>query len=177
MYNVLEKLRAGERIEGKDREVYEQGLVGVLRKLHDDIDAEVAAAYGWPVNLTEHDLLQRLVDLNRERATEEALGVVRWLRPEYQNRKGTGAPASGQQIAADLALPSAASTGKAPWPATIQLQIAAVHAALEELQEASSTDIARRFTRVRASSIEPLLQGLSFIGKAQPLANGRFHIG
>jgi len=177
MYNVLEKLRAGERIEGKDREVYEQGLVGVLRKLHDDIDAEVAAAYGWPMDLPEHDLLQRLVDLNRERAAEEARGVVRWLRPEYQNRKGTGAPASGQQITADLALPSAASTGKAPWPATIQLQIAAVHAALEEMQEASPTDIARRFTRVRAASIEPLLQGLSFIGKAQPLANGRFHIG
>ena len=46
MYNVLEKLRAGERIEGKDREIYDQGLIGILRDLHDQIDREVAAAYG-----------------------------------------------------------------------------------------------------------------------------------
>jgi hypothetical protein len=32
MYNVLEKLRAGERIEGKDKEIYDQGLVGILRE-------------------------------------------------------------------------------------------------------------------------------------------------
>ena len=48
MYNVLEKLRAGEPIEGRDRETYDAGLVGILRQLHDEIDAETARAYGWP---------------------------------------------------------------------------------------------------------------------------------
>lgn len=45
MYNVLEKLRAGEQIEGKDREIYDQGLIGILRDLHDRIDVAVADAY------------------------------------------------------------------------------------------------------------------------------------
>lgn len=32
----------------------------------------------------EEELLQRLVDLNHQRAAEEAKGKIRWLRPEYQ---------------------------------------------------------------------------------------------
>lgn len=39
MYNVLEKLRAGETIEGKDKDIYDQGLIGILRDLHDQIAA------------------------------------------------------------------------------------------------------------------------------------------
>ena len=34
------------KVEGRDRETYDQGLVGILRGIHDRIDAEVAAAYG-----------------------------------------------------------------------------------------------------------------------------------
>lgn len=45
IYNVLEKLRAGERIEGRDRETYDAGLIGILRDIHDRIDAAVAEAY------------------------------------------------------------------------------------------------------------------------------------
>ncbi len=44
MYNVLEKLRAGEVIEGKDKDIYDQGLIGILRDLHDRIDAAMADA-------------------------------------------------------------------------------------------------------------------------------------
>ncbi|MFN4130776.1 MAG: RNA-binding protein, partial [Paracoccaceae bacterium] len=74
MYNVLEKLRAKERIEGRDKETYDQGLIGILRDLHDQIDTAVAEAYGWPATLTDDEILHRLVDLNRERAAEEARG-------------------------------------------------------------------------------------------------------
>jgi hypothetical protein len=42
MYNVLEKLRAGGTIDGKDKDIYDQGLIGILRDLHDQIDAAVA---------------------------------------------------------------------------------------------------------------------------------------
>lgn len=172
IYNVLEKLRAGERIEGKDREVYEQGLVGILRKLHDDIDAEVAAAYGWPVDLPENDLLQRLVDLNRERAAEEARGLVRWLRPDYQNPAGRSAASQGEQVEADLdVVPVAAKT---PWPKTLPLQIAAVRAALEELGEATPEQVARRFARARTASVQPLLESLTALGQAQITEGGRF---
>lgn len=174
MYNVLEKLRAGERIEGKDREVYEQGLVGILKKLHDDIDAEVAAAYGWPVNLPEHDLLQQLVDLNRERAAEEAKGRVRWLRPAYQNPAGRAVAVKGEQIEADFA--GRAASGKALWPKLLPQQIAAVQGALTELGEATPEEIARRFMRGRAASIQPLLESLSIIGRAEASADGRYHL-
>ncbi|MBS0557004.1 MAG: class I SAM-dependent DNA methyltransferase [Proteobacteria bacterium] len=47
MYNVLEKLRSGDALTAKERTIHEQGLVSVLRQLHDDLDAAVLDAYGW----------------------------------------------------------------------------------------------------------------------------------
>ena len=84
MYNVLERERSGEVLSDKERKIHQRGLVSILRQLHDELDAAVAAAYGWPADLDEQEILQRLVDLNAERAAEEARGLVRWLRPEYQ---------------------------------------------------------------------------------------------
>ena len=84
MYNVLERERSGEVLSDKERKIHQRGLVSILRQLHDELDAAVAAAYGWPTDLDEQEILQRLVDLNAERAAEEARGLVRWLRPEYQ---------------------------------------------------------------------------------------------
>ena len=46
MYNVLEKLRAGEPLSKKEQLIHEQGLVSVLKQIHDDLDAAVFAAYG-----------------------------------------------------------------------------------------------------------------------------------
>jgi hypothetical protein len=57
-------------------------------KIHDDLDATVFAAYGWPATLSDEEILERLVALNHERAEEEKRGIVRWLRPEFQNRRG-----------------------------------------------------------------------------------------
>ena len=51
MYNVLEKLRSGEALTDKEREIHEQGLVSVLKQIHDDLDAAVFDAYGWPATL------------------------------------------------------------------------------------------------------------------------------
>lgn len=84
MYNVLEKLRAGESLTKKEQETHEQGLVSILKQLHDDLDAAVFEAYSWPANLSDEEILEHLVALNAERATEEAKGHIRWLRPEYQ---------------------------------------------------------------------------------------------
>ena len=61
MYNVLEKLRAGEPLTARDKTVHEQGLVSVLREIHDEFDAAVFDAYGWPVTLTDEEILARLV--------------------------------------------------------------------------------------------------------------------
>jgi type II restriction/modification system DNA methylase subunit YeeA len=39
-----------------------------LDAAHRDLDAAVAAAYGWPVDLTDEQILERLFKLNQERA-------------------------------------------------------------------------------------------------------------
>ena len=36
-----------------------------LRTAHAELDAAAADAYGWPADLANHELLQRLVRLNR----------------------------------------------------------------------------------------------------------------
>ena len=87
-YNVLEKLRSGEALTAKEKVVHEHGLVGVLKSLHDELDAAVLQAYGWADLALPADtdtLLLRLVELNAKRAAEEAAGTVRWLRPEFQD--------------------------------------------------------------------------------------------
>jgi Mg/Co/Ni transporter MgtE len=58
--------------------------VSLLLALHQKLDAAVAQAYGWPEDLSDVDILERLVALNHDRAVEEAQGRIRWLRPEYQ---------------------------------------------------------------------------------------------
>ena len=123
MYNVLDTLRSGTALSAKERSIHEQGLVSVLRQLHDDLDATVLDAYGWsdllPLLRVAHGndapaegqnrddakrafdeaILERLVALNAERAAEEARGHVRWLRPEFQNpQAGDTAP---QQVQLD----------------------------------------------------------------------------
>jgi hypothetical protein len=84
MYNVLEKLRGGGVLDNDDEDIKERGLVLILKELHDKLDALVARAYGWPEQLSDDDILARLVALNAERAEEEKRGLVRWLRPSYQ---------------------------------------------------------------------------------------------
>ncbi len=89
MYNVLDKLRGGQALTAPEKVIYENGLVTVLRTLHDELDAAVLASYGWSdLNLPDSTplLLLRLVALNRKRSAEEATGTIRWLRPEFQTR-------------------------------------------------------------------------------------------
>ena len=47
MYNVLEKLRTGEPLSAKDKTIHDQGLVTLLKQIHDEIDRAVLEAYGW----------------------------------------------------------------------------------------------------------------------------------
>jgi len=47
LYNVLEKIPPGNA-HGKEKFVHDRGLVSTLKNLHDDLDAAVSAAYGWP---------------------------------------------------------------------------------------------------------------------------------
>ena len=173
MYNVLEKLRTGEQIKGKDKTIYDQGLVGVLKSLHDDLDAAVANAYGWPADLPDDAILERLVALNHERAVEEAQGFVRYLRPKYQNPEGS------RQAALDVgAEPKQKAAGKAarePWPETLPERIQAVQRALaSEDRPADAEVIARRFVRAQKKQVQTLLETLETLGHIRQTDDGRF---
>ncbi|WP_202392028.1 type IIL restriction-modification enzyme MmeI [Qipengyuania vulgaris] len=85
LYNVLEALRSDRALTDAERDIHDRGLVTLIRRHHDAIDAAVAEAYGWPIDLPEEEILTRLVALNRERAAEESRGLIRYLRPEFQD--------------------------------------------------------------------------------------------
>jgi hypothetical protein len=69
----------------EDERIKNEGLVLILKELHDKLDALVFEAYGWPATLTDEEILQQLVALNKERALEETSGrEPRWLRPDHQ---------------------------------------------------------------------------------------------
>ncbi|GGD61021.1 class I SAM-dependent DNA methyltransferase [Erythrobacter arachoides] len=84
IYNLRDRQRSGQLADLLDVERAKAARVGIIDRLHQQIDAEVAAAYGWPADLSPAEIVTRLVALNAERAAEEKAEKVRWLRPEYQ---------------------------------------------------------------------------------------------
>ena len=169
MYNVLEKLRAGEALNPKEKQIHDAGLVSVLRQLHDDLDAAVFAAYGWPATLTDAEILERVVALNAERAKEEASGLVRWLRPDYQNPKGAQAHQAALAIPTLNPQPSALNPRrKLPWPKTMAERVKAVNGALALVkQPVTAADVAKGFARVKAADVGEILETLCTMGHAR----------
>jgi hypothetical protein len=43
----------------------------LIRQRHRDLDAAVAKAYGWPADLSDEQILERLFALNQERAAAQ----------------------------------------------------------------------------------------------------------
>lgn len=192
MYNVLEKLRQGVGLTPKEKAIHEQGLVSVLKQLHDELDAAVADAYGWPANLPDEEILERLVALNAERAAEEAQGLVRWLRPEYQHPQQTPHPACGHPLPKGeghqdlLPLPEGEGRGegvaptakaKPSWPKTLPEQVQAVRVALQAAAgPVTAETIARRFVRARTEKVAELLITLVALGQARELEPGSYTV-
>ncbi|RNI24030.1 class I SAM-dependent DNA methyltransferase [Rufibacter latericius] len=170
MYNVLEKLKAGEALTVKEQKTHEQGLVSILLQLHQELDAAVASAYGWPANLPNEEILVRLVTLNKERAAEEARGFTRWLRPEYQNPQGTQQADTGIEVSVKAAKATAKEV--LAWPKTLVEQAQAVQRALNlHERPATAQDLYRQFKPVakghlpqRLEQIDNLLQTLHGLG-------------
>ncbi|MFZ5484512.1 MAG: class I SAM-dependent DNA methyltransferase [Pseudomonadota bacterium] len=190
MYNVLAKLRTGEALSAKDKLIHEQGLVSVLKQLHDELDAAVLDAYGWSDLLPSSPeggaggegafadtLLERLVALNAERRREEAAGHVRWLRPEFQNPSASTAEAGAAaptETAESAAKPAFAIT-KQPWPAALPEQVAAVARVLADATiPLSEADLAARFTGKGPwkKRLPQLLDTLVALGRARAVDGG-----
>ncbi|WP_188560638.1 class I SAM-dependent DNA methyltransferase [Hymenobacter frigidus] len=161
LYNVVEQLRAGQPLTAKEQATNQLGLASVLLSLHQDLDAAVADAYGWPLALPDAELLARLVALNHARAAEELAGTVRYLRPAYQ--------APGQQQAAlrlpttgPAAVAAADATAAQPWPTELAHQMQAVRAVVAQAAApVTAAQVAARFRRTRAAQVQPLLATLA----------------
>ncbi len=216
LYNVLAKVRSSQPLTAAERRLHDDGLVSLLKQLHDELDAAVLAAYGWsdlegeaglqaaPSPLAdrlaagdeaaerlEQELLARLVELNRQRATEEADGHIRWLRPAYQAPaaagKGEPAPDAAQPDRAapplpTLGLPEASPVAESAtpgaavgWPSELAAQFAIVRRLLAETAggvadsaTAAATVAARltgRGTPKRRAQIEAIIHTLRSLGQ------------
>lgn len=190
IYNVLQKIRSGEALNAKDKAVHDQGLISVLKQIHDDLDAAVLEAYGWtdlaaaipPADLLarggpdaealEQAILTRLVALNHARAAEEKRGHVRWLRPDFQ------APASSDghrptlqseiTLSEDDATTSdtAAPIALLDWPTELPAQVAALRKLLPTVgpdPEALAASFGRK-NKKRQDQITSILETLRSLG-------------
>ncbi len=195
MYNVLEKLRAGEPLNAKEKTIHDQGLVTILQQLHDDLDAAVLEAYGWAdLNRTagvspassptsgrdarapfEQEILTRLVALNHERAAEEKRGQIRYLRPDYQNP--TAAPTATQST---LSIPEASTQSKikhpqssivnppTDWPEKLPDQVQLIRHLLQQTPTATAAELSDHFGRKnqkRTDQIEAIIETLKSLGQ------------
>jgi len=174
MYNVALKLRSGAVLTAKEQAVHTLAACGVLKDLHEELDALVAEAYGWEWPQPKDIILERLVALHDERVREERAGKVRWLRPDYQIprfAKGAAAPAP------ELALPAAAKKVKAlakpAWPVHAVEQIAAIQDVLAA-KPLTAAEVAARFSGARADLVRRHLETLALMGEVRVETGGKY---
>lgn len=141
-----------------------------MKELPDELDAAVAEAYGRPIDLSDEEILSRLVALSKERAAEEKRGLVRWLRPDYQIprfAKGVDKQAAkeeGAQVAAELI---AAVEQKQSFPSGAVEQTAAVFAALAAASAPlDAKGLAEQFKRTKTTEkkVGEILASLARLG-------------
>ena len=201
LYNVLERMYALEHSQSlpalteAERDAHQAGLISILRRIHDEIDRVVLAAYGWddliPLlvgkpGLTtpsahkaeeqeqaEEELLSRLVALNRERAAEEKKGLVHWMRPSYQIPKlGAKAPKPEREHVGMLNLEVSSIAEHLRWPTDGLEQIRLVRDLLAKapapaVPDAIASSLEGRNTAKRRQRIEEVLETLVATGLAR----------
>ncbi len=195
MYNVLEVLRQAQDERGdaqdnrpltaKEKTIYTQGLVSVLKDLHDELDTAVLQAYGLKPGLDNDALLTHLVALNASRTAQEKSGQVRWLRPDFQNpvvnkslqNQELLAPVR-QGLQAEMALETEAkapsgttsSNNTQPWPTNLPEQVRALAQVLAGHAGAlTMADIEARFKGRGPwkKSLPRILETLEALGRAR----------
>ena len=130
MYNVLEKLAgSGEKLTAKEQTIHEQGLVSVLKQIHDDLDAVVFDAYGWPHDLEDEEILAATGRpepragrrrIARDRALV-ASGVSKSRRSHADRVRRRR-----EERSQSRSLPRRPTVKKQPWPKTLPDRMVAV---------------------------------------------------
>ena len=126
-----------------------------------------------------------MVALNAERAREEAEGLVRWLRPEYQNpgrasvpasptlnldleKTGSGGKKKKSGSRADARPPGKAKKTKRAWPKTLAERVKAVSDVLRAAEESlTPEEITKHFLRAKAEDVSAILETLVVMGQAR----------
>ena len=176
-----------------EKAIHNKGLVSILQQIHDELDAAVLEAYGWsdlsrrvgilPTSGEKEcgrdthspceELLTRLVALNHERAAEEKRGLIRYLRPDYQNpaKSGDGHRPPLQGDLAGTETPKAAKKEKPAaalfWPATLSAQVTAIQKLLAvhgQDPEVLSALFGKKAAK-RTQQISEILETLKAIGQ------------
>lgn len=173
MYNVLENLRAGEEFTEQDHNIYNAALIGILRELHDELDRAVFSAYGWPLHLSTEQILERVVALNAARRAEEASGLIRWLRPEYQAPDEIAVPRILEGFLEEA--PALATRRKQSWPSSIPDQFRVVKDLMRSVSPQSPQQIAANFRPAPRTRIAEILETLTALGQARESA-GRYSL-
>lgn len=179
MYNVIEKLKTGDALTAKELATYESAACGVLRDLHEELDALVAKAYGWTWPASPEFILERLVAVHDQRFEEERAGQVRWLRPEYQ-RPRFSVP-SDKEATLYLenettmpAMPNAIVSQK-DWPADAIGQITALRA-LAAASPCTVDEAIGRFVGARRNIVARHLDTLAMLGEVEHDSQGRYRL-
>jgi len=173
LYNVVEKLRSGEPLSAKDQTINQQGLASVVLSLHQQIDAAVADAYGWPHNLPDSEILTRLVQLNHERAAEEATGQIRYLRPAYQ---APGQQQLGLDLPTTVLKPAAAPVAaQQEWPKELAQQMQTVRDVVQQAGvPLSAKQVAAFFARTKSEKVQPMLDTLTMLALLRQTPEGAY---
>jgi hypothetical protein len=180
MYNVLAKLRSGDDLTPKERAVHTLAACGTLRDLHDALDRAVVTAYGWKWPESDAVLLERLVVLHTDRVSEERSGVVRWLRPSFQQKRF----ARAEDTAASLDLteeedatlaPAQRALAKLPWPSDTIGQITAVRSAVA-MQSATIDHLVAGFVSAKREVLLRHLHALELLGEVTCDSDGHFRL-
>lgn len=175
LYNVREAIRSSHPLSAAETSVRDRGLALILDEHHQAIDAAVAAAYGWPADLAEEEVLARLVALNRQRAQEEERGQVRWLRPDYQRPRFGGAARGGEQIEAEVLVAARPAVTKPAFPTDAVERVAAVLGVLAGVAiPLDAAGIAGQFRQGRRieRAVRDILVSLARVGEISTVDGG-----
>jgi len=174
MYNIVDKLRSGEALTPKERTIHEIAACGVLRDIHDELDASVAETYGWPWPMEKEEVLERLVALHDERVEEEKRGIIRWLRPDYQIPRfaPTAESLASTQTEHEIVAPDKAESLR-PWPATAVEQLSAIGILVAQ-RPVTPDDVMSEFKGARRDLITRHLETLALMGEITLDAAGRY---
>ena len=179
MYNVVEGLRAGRALTAREQAIYRGAACGVLRDLHDELDALVASAYGWPWPLSSEDLLDRLVSLHDNRCEEESAGLIRWLRESYQRpllAADETVPAPQLSLSTETSEPPKHPRGRPRvWPKSVVEQMLALQRLLQKAP-LSVDEAVVRFAGARREIVEKHLDTLTVMGELWRDAAARYHL-